>query len=300
MYREKVRIGTVVDAHVRGGPAAYVRQILPHGFESFQLTFGNSLAGVRLPEMAAALNEVLADADARISALGVYGNPLGSGEGARELRRAWRRLIDNAHRFGCDLVCGFTGGLGDRPLDANIKPFARVFRSLQRRAADRGVRLAFENCAVGGNWQRPGKNLALDPAAWEMIFDAIPSENVGLEWEPCHQMIKLIEPIAQLRKWVHKVFHVHGKDATIAWDVLREYGIGGAKRFARHRTPGFGDSNWTEIVSVLRGGGFEGSIDIEGWHDPVYRGELEMMGQVRGLNYLRQCRGGAFVPDPSR
>ena len=44
-------------------------------------------------------------------------------------------------------------------------------------------------------------------------------------------------------------------------------------------------------------GGFAGSIDIEGWLDPVYNGELEMMGQVHGLNYLKSCRG-AYVPNP--
>jgi hypothetical protein len=46
-------------------------------------------------------------------------------------------------------------------------------------------------------------------------------------------------------------------------------------------------------------GGFVGSIDIEGWHDPVYRGDLEMTGQVRALNYLKDCRGGTFVPNPT-
>jgi hypothetical protein len=30
----------------------------------------------------------------------------------------------------------------------------------------------------------------------------------------------------------------------------------------------------------------------------VYRGELEMTGQVHGLNYLKQCRGGTFVANP--
>lgn len=40
-----------------------------------------------------------------------------------------------------------------------------------------------------------------------------------------------------------------------------------------------------------------GSIDIEGWHDPVYRGDLEMMGQVPGLNYLKRCRG-TYVANP--
>ncbi len=52
------------------------------------------------------------------------------------------------------------------------------------------------------------------------MFDAVPSKNIGLEWEPCHQMVSLIDPIPQLRKWVGRVYHVHGKDATIALDVL--------------------------------------------------------------------------------
>jgi sugar phosphate isomerase/epimerase len=110
-------------------------------------------------------------------------------------------------------------------------------------------------------------------------------------------MVKLIDPMAQLRKWVGRIFHVHGKDATIMWDVIREYGIRGPKQWAFHRTPGFGDSNWTDIISELRRGGFKGCIDIEGWHDPVYRGDLEMTGQVAGLNYLKRCRA-AFVPNP--
>ncbi|GAH78919.1 unnamed protein product, partial [marine sediment metagenome] len=41
-----------------------------------------------------------------------------------------------------------------------------------------------------------------------------------------------------------------------------------------------------------------GTIDIEGFHDPVYCGELEMTGQVRGLNYLKECRGGKFISNP--
>ena len=50
--------------------------------------------------------------------------------------------------------------------------------------------------------------------------------------------------------------------------------------FVYHRTPGFGDSNWTDIITELRKAGFKGCIDIEGWHDPVYRDELEMTGHA--------------------
>ena len=53
--------------------------------------------------------------------------------------------------------------------------------------------------------------------------------------------------------------------------------------------------NWTDIISELRLAGWSGSIDIEGWHDPVYRDQLEMTGQVHALNYLKHSRGGSFV-----
>ena len=67
----------------------------------------------------------------------------------------------------------------------------------------------------------------------------------------------------QLRRWAGRVLHVHGKDATIQHEVLREFGAYGRERFAHHRFPGFGDSNWTDIISELRLAGFRGSIDIE-------------------------------------
>ena len=176
--------------------------------------------------------------------------------------------------------------------------YKKVFTELAERAKDKGVRIAFENCSMGGNWQSGDYNIAHTPAAWELMFDAVPMDNIGLQWEPCHQMVKLIDPIPQLRQWMSKIFHIHGKDATILWDVIKTHGITGPIKFAFHRTPGFGDSNWTDIISELRMGGFKGSIDIEGWHDPVYSGELEMTGQVRGLNYLKQCRGGEYVKNP--
>jgi sugar phosphate isomerase/epimerase len=149
-----------------------------------------------------------------------------------------------------------------------------------------------------GSWKKGSWNIAHDPSAWELMFDAIPDENIGLQWEPCHQLVNFIDPIPQLRKWIGKIFNVHGKDATIAWDIVREYGINGPKQYAWHRTPGFGDSNWTDIISILKMNGYSGSIDIEGYHDPVYRGESELTGQIHALNYLKKCRGGEYVENP--
>lgn len=292
---DKLRIGTLV-----GGKDAVrvIPQLIPYGFESFSITFWQTTGGIDLEDMAKKVGDVLAGHDVIISCLSLFGNPLmGEGESSDALA-SWERLIDSAHLFGTDLVTGFTGRIVDRPIDESIPRFKEVFGELARRAADKGVRLAFENCNMGGDWQRGDWNIAHNPLAWEMMFDALPLDNLGLEWEPCHQMVQLIDPIPQLRRWANKIFHVHGKDATIAWDIIRECGIGGPEPFVWHRTPGFGDSNWTDIISILRYSKYEGTIDIEGYHDPVYCGELEMTGQVRGLQYLKQCRGGEYVANP--
>ena len=197
------------------------------------------------------------------------------------------------------MIAGFTGRVRGKPLPESLPRFKEVWGELARRASDNGVKIAFENCAMEGNWASGDWNIAHNPDAWELMFDALPNENIGLEWEPCHQLAYLIDPVPQIRKWAGRIFHVHGKDATVRWDVIREHGIFGKVPFVHMRTPGFGDSDWTAIISELRLHGYRGSIDIEGWHDPVYRQELEMTGQIRALNHLKGCRGGAdMVPNP--
>lgn len=290
-----IRIGTLVNG---SNSDIIIPQIVSHGFESFNLTFWQSTGQCDLKELAAKIQELSAKHGFIISAISVFGNPLtGTGDNSDTLA-SWERLIDHAHLFGTNIVSGFTGRLTDLSIDQSIPKFQEVFSELAKRAEHNGVRLAFENCDMGGTWDKGDWNIAHNPTAWEMMFNAVQADNIGLEWEPCHQMVSLIDPIPQLRKWVDKIFHVHGKDATIAWDVVKEFGIHGPKPYVWHRTPGFGDSNWTDIISILRQHGFTGSIDIEGWHDPVYKDELEMTGQVHALNYLKQCRGGQFIPNP--
>ncbi|TKB71067.1 MAG: sugar phosphate isomerase/epimerase, partial [Mesorhizobium sp.] len=228
-----------------------------------------------------------------------FGNPLESGEVDRGVLQAWETIIDNAHLFGTNMVSGFTGRIRGKPLPDSLPRFREVWGKLAKRAADKGVRIAFENCAMDGNWASGDWNIAHNPDAWELMFNEVPDDNIGLEWEPCHQLVYLIDPIPQIRKWASRIFHVHGKDATVRWDVIREHGVFGRLPFVQMRTPGFGDSDWTRVISELRLAGYKGAIDIEGWHDPVYRGDLEITGQARALDYLQQCRGGAsYLPNP--
>ncbi len=294
---DDIRIGTLVPAHDR--TPELIEQLLPHGFETFQISFGRSVGAFDLAGLADRVGRVLAahePADGiprRVSSLGVYGNPLTSPETMAD----WERLIDAANLFGCSLVAGFAGRIPGRPVPESLPRFAEVFTPLAHRAEDRGVRIAFENCEKRGTWDSGDWNIAHAPRAWDAIFAAVDSPVIGLEWEPCHQLVSFADPLPQLRKYASRIWHIHGKDATLHWDVIREHGIRGGVPYLHHRLPGFGDTNWTDLVSSLRLCGWRGSIDIEGFHDPVYRDALETTGQVGALAYLKQCRGGDFIPN---
>ena len=294
---QDIKIGTLV----RGGQNSpkYIEQIAQHGFESYSIFFWHTPGETDLKKLADELQPVLEKSGAVISSLSIYGNPLETKDIDKEAIKSWETLIDNAHLFGTDIVSGFTGRVRGKSIPESIDRFKEVFTPLAERAGSKNVRLAFENCRMsGGTWAQGDWNIAHNPNAWELMFDAVRHENMGLEWEPCHQLVSLIDPLPQLKEWVNRVFHVHGKDATVHWDVINKHGIHSSVAFAENRTPGFGDSNWSDIIIELRRAGFKGSIDIEGWHDPVYKQDLEMTGQVRALNYLKDCRGNDFVPNP--
>ncbi len=277
-----IKIGTIVPVK---HAIAMMPQLNPHGFESYEIQFeGWSSEGVDFKEHAKA---VLEAAEGRpISALGRYGNTLTDDYCRRDIEA----LIDNAHLYGSNIVAVFAGADPTKSVPENIPEFKRVFGELVARAEANGVKLAIENC--GGGWKRGSHNIGFCPDAWELMFDAVPSDALGLEWEPAHQLHALRDPIAQLREWAKKVVHVHGKDATVGWDVIRKHGMGGPMECSWSRTPGFGDTNWADIFTILIQNGFEGYCDIEGYHDTIHYDDMEWSSQITSLDYLKRCRGG--------
>ena len=289
---EQIKIGTCI-------PGKLAEKWLPamknYDFECFAVNFHMTYGGIDIRELAPKVQEILAGTGKTVTTLGYYCNALENESQRRDLEYA----IDNAHLFGAKTVSTFAGALEGKDVPAAMPRFKEVFSELARRAEDNGVKIAIENCPMDGDWRHATCNIGFNPDAWEMMFDAVPSEALGLEWEPAHQLRELIDPIQNLRKWAKKVVHVHGKDATVAWDVIREYGIRGIHPFAWDRTPGFGDTNWADIFTILLQNGFEGAVDIEGYHDPVHYDDMEWSAQVTGLEYLKRCRGGInFIPGP--
>ena len=272
----------------------WVPALLDKGFECFSANFHMTLSGLSLKEEAAKARALLDGTGIALSALGFYCNPLQNGEQERTLHEA----IDMAAAYGTNLVSTFAGALEGESVEAALPRFRQVFGELTRHAEDKGVRLAIENCPMGGTWKKCTCNIGFNPRAWEMMFDAVPSDALGLEWEPAHQMYQLIDPVANLRAWVGKVFHVHAKDARVRRDLIEREGIIGAKEAVEFRFPGFGDTDWRVIFEILQESGYQGMMSIEGYHDFLYKADWEYTGQLHALKYLKWCRGDAFSPNP--
>lgn len=288
---EQIKIGTCV-------PGEKALDWLPHmvkaGFECVAINFHMSLQGIDLEEHAKKILEILEGTGVYVSTLGFYCNAIQY----EDHKDTLAHVIEMAPKFGAKTVGTFAGAYEGKSVEEAMPKFGEVFRELAKRAEDTGVKIGIENCPMGGNWQNNTCNIGFNPKAWEMMFNEVPSDALGLEWEPGHQIIQLIDPIAQLRKWAPKIYHMHGKDASVDMDAVRNLGVLGAHDFAPERTPGFGDTNWRDVFSILHLNGYEGDICVEGYHDPVYNGDWEMTSQLHALKYLKWCRGGDFVPNP--
>ncbi len=287
---KEIKIGTCV-------PGRFSLEWAPHlvnaGFEAISPNFHMELGGIDLAEYAKKMKDIVGD-KAIIPTFGLFCNPLQNESHLAELKS----VIDAAHLFGTDKVCTFAGAIEGESVEAAMPRFKEVFGELTKYAADKGVMILFENCPMNGTWNKATCNIAFNPKAWEMMFNEVPAENMGLEWEPAHQMGQLIDPLPNLKEWVHKIKHVHGKDATIEWDQIKKFGIVGHKNFVHMRTPGFGDTDWREVFFTLYQNGYEGTVCVEGYHDPIYGRDWEMTGQLHALEYLKWARGGNHTPNP--
>ena len=238
---------------------------------------------------AAEAREAFAAAGLAVSSVGgMYRNILDPAQ-TRELEELFRGSVELAAFLGVGVVGCFAGRIADEPLENSLPAYKKIWGELAKFAAGFGVRIALENCPQGPFHQPPGgTNFICTPEMWERAFHELPMENVGLQWDPSHLVCQLIDPVDTLKRFGKKVFHVHAKDAHVDRDIVARHGLFHADA-TTHRFPGLGDSDWAAIVRELKAQGYGGSLDIEGWHDPVYRGERENEGLLIGIRHLRQA-----------
>jgi sugar phosphate isomerase/epimerase len=267
-----------------------------HGFTSveIELRAGDGLAPDQAgtdawPKVMAAL----AARDISLSALAYYGNLLdpdltAAAGHAHLLRGVMRQAAD----LKVDVVGIMAGRDPDLPVMANLPRFVATITPLVREAEDLGVRLAIENCPKFHKFPFRGTNIGFSMEAFDAIFAAVPSPNLGIEYDPSHPVMMFMDYLEWVYHYRDRIVHVHAKDAEVVWREIRRNGIYADGAF-RYRLPGLGDVDWGQLISALIEIGYRGALDIEGRHDPVYSGDLEVQGLLLARRHLEQ-----FVPSP--
>ena len=220
------------------------------------------------------------EVELEISALSYYPNNLDPDDGAREAAHAHlRAVIDAAQRLGVGLVCTFAGADPSKTLDENLERFREVWPPLVGYADERGVRIAIENCPMVYERSRwpGGTNLAYCPAAWDAMFEAIPSPALGLNLDPSHLLWLQIDYERAVRDYGNRIFHVHAKDTEIRRDELYRRSILSAGwGWQAGRMPGRGEIDWGRFVGALRDVGYKGAVSVE-HEDEDFEGSAELL-----------------------
>jgi sugar phosphate isomerase/epimerase len=228
-----------------------------------------------------------------VSAIGSYTNHISPDRAAAEESVSHiEKLFQLAHVMGCNTIGTFAGRDPELSIVENIPRFKRVFAPLCEKAEKAGIRIAIEGCPMFIGWPFRGINFAHTPEAWDLMFDAVPSPALGLEFDPSHLICQEIDPLWVIRNYGAKIYHAHAKDAEIVTDNLNRFGIMD-RRTTRHRMPGLGSADWATIVPALIEAGYQGNLDIEGRHDPEYHGESEEAGLRIAVDALRRALPGA-------
>ncbi len=202
-----------------------------------------------------------------ISSLAYYPNTMDADLEKREAAvEHLKALIRASRKLGIGMVTTFIGRDQNKSVEENLELVKEVWPSIIQVAASENVKIAIENCPMlFGVEQWPGgQNLMTTPAIWKKVFEILPYENLGINYDPSHfvwQMIDYIQPIYEFKD---KIFHVHYKDIKVYRDKLNQVGIMAYPlEFMSPKLPGLGDVDWGKYVSALTDIGYDGYTCIE-------------------------------------
>jgi len=225
----------------------------------------------------AALNEKLRAAGVSISSLAHYSTAINAPDPAdrAEQVEALKTTVAAAESLGVEVVCALAGmpAPGKSKLETIREDLPGVFEPILADAAGRGVKIALENYWVT-NIQH------LDH--WKALFEAVPAENFGLNFDPSHLLWQGIDYLAAVDEFADRIFHTHAKDCAMNDDAVRRIGVMEGSWW-RYTIPGTGRVAWGEYLGRLRRAGFDGAVSIE--HEDGTLGAEE--GFRMGAAYLR-------------
>ena len=224
------------------------------------------------------IKDYCAKKNVEISSLAFYPNTM---DGNLEKRAAavehLKKVICASAKLGVNMVTTFIGRDQTKTVEENLELVKEVWPPIVALAEEKGVKIAIENCPMlFGRDQWPGgQNLMTTPAIWRKVFEILPSDNLGINYDPSHFVWQMIDYIRPLYEFKDKIFHVHYKDIKLYPDRLNDVGIMAYPLdFMSPKLPGLGDVNWSKYVSALTDIGYDGCTCVE-VEDRAFEGSRE-------------------------
>ncbi len=199
--------------------------------------------------------------------------------GNSETKRAWaiQEMKDTARaaqKLGVRVVNGFTG--------SSIWHLLYSFPPVSDRMIDDGYRLlaerwnpildVFKECGVRFGLEVHPTEIAFDIYTAERALEALGRRpEFGFNFDPSHLLWQMIDPVAFIRAFPDRIYHVHVKDAARTLDgksgiLASHLNFGDPRRGWDFRSPGRGQVDFEEIARALNVIGYEGPLSVE-WED---------------------------------
>lgn len=225
--------------------------------------------------------------------------------GNPEAKRKWaieamKNTARAAKNMGVKVVNGFTGS----PIWHLIYSFPPVSESMIEDGFQQFAKLwnpildVFDECKV---------KFALEVHPTEIAFDIITARRAlqalnnrkafGFNFDPSHLHWQFVDPVAFIRAFPDRIYHVHVKDAAVTLDgtsgIISSYlNFGTPGRGWDFRSPGRGKVNFEEIIRALNVINYKGPLSVE-WEDAMMdreHGAAEACAFVRKLDFPKSDR----------
>lgn len=203
-----------------------------------------------------------------------------------------KALIKASRKLGIDMITTFVGRDQNKNVEENLELVKKIWPSILTVAKENEVKVAIENCPMlfGPDQWPGGQNLMTTPAIWRKVFEILPYENLGINYDPSHFVWQMIDYIKPIYEFKDKIFHVHYKDIKVYEDKLNQVGIMAYPlEFMSPKLPGLGDVDWGKYVSALTDIGYDGYTCIE-VEDKAFEGSKEAVIKSLMLSqkYMKQ------------
>lgn len=226
-------------------------------------------------------------------------------KGNPEAKRRWaikamKNTARAAKNIGVKVVNGFTGSsiwhmiysfppVSDEMIDKGFEDFAKRWNPILD---------VFDKCGVKFALEVHPTEIAFDIVTAKRALEAIGNRKAfGFNFDPSHLHWQMIDPVAFLRAFPSRIYHVHMKDAAITLDgetgILSSHlNFGATGRGWDFRSLGRGGVDFEEIIRTLNAMGYSGPLSVE-WEDAAMDrefGAAEACDFVKSIDFPKSDR----------